>query len=116
MNPGRPAPKLPPALTAFADVVAPYADLLSTPDRQDTDSVTPKHKPVRGVARVALQARARAAYQDGATIREVASLIGRSYGATYTLLAEAGVLPSRRTGAVRSGVERTGGSVESPWG
>ncbi|GHI91311.1 helix-turn-helix domain-containing protein [Streptomyces olivaceus] len=47
--------------------------------------------PVTGAAREALAARAKELYLSGCTIQSTADRIGRSYGATRTLLVEAGV-------------------------
>ncbi|MEU9597178.1 helix-turn-helix domain-containing protein [Streptomyces sp. NPDC048109] len=49
------------------------------------------HAAVTGPARLALAAKAKELYLAGCTIQSTATRIGRSYGATRTLLLEAGV-------------------------
>ncbi|WP_435056772.1 helix-turn-helix domain-containing protein [Streptomyces capoamus] len=59
-------------------------------------------RPITGAARIRLRERAARLYIEGATIPEVAQLIGRSYGTAHTLLHEAGVR-IRPRGAQRIG-------------
>ena len=47
---------------------------------------------ITGSARVELGAQLRTAYERGASIRQLAGGIGRSYGSTHLLLAEAGTV------------------------
>jgi transposase len=44
-----------------------------------------------GADRDRLGAKAKAAYEGGASVRQIAAELGRSYGATHQLLTEAGV-------------------------
>jgi hypothetical protein len=80
----------------YSELTAPYRDLLvptgGAPIRTGS-------APLKGAERAETQARVRTAYEAGATVREVAQEIGRSYSATYKLLVEAGAAfrsPSRR--------------------
>ncbi|MEY9968701.1 hypothetical protein ABIA33_006788 [Streptacidiphilus sp. MAP12-16] len=62
----------------------------------------PKRSKVSGSARAELAARARNSYEGGASVRTVATEIGRSYGAAHMLLAESGVTFRSRSGQLRA--------------
>ncbi|MFC1405688.1 MULTISPECIES: helix-turn-helix domain-containing protein [Streptacidiphilus] len=66
------------------------------------DAPTAKATRITGVARVKLRGQLKTAYEDGASIRQLAAGIQKSYGSTHSLLAEAGVDFRNRGGQPRS--------------
>jgi hypothetical protein len=62
------------------------------------DPVASKNSKITGEVRTQLKADLRAAYEGGASVRQIAAGIGRSYGSAHLLLAEAGVTFRRRGG------------------
>ncbi|MEU6250655.1 helix-turn-helix domain-containing protein [Glycomyces sp. NPDC047010] len=64
---------------------------------------TDPNRQVRGDERRELTDRVTAAYEQGRSIRDIASTIGRSYGFTHRLLAEAGIDFRTRGGARKGG-------------
>lgn len=64
---------------------------------------TDPNRQVRGEERRQLTERVTAAYDQGRSIRDIATSIGRSYGFVHRLLAEAGVDFRTRGGARKGG-------------
>lgn len=64
---------------------------------------------VIGSERRAVAAKIKARYERGASIREIAEDIGRSYGFVHRMLGEAGAEMRGRGGGSRSGDAYTGG-------
>ena len=62
----------------------------------------PKGAHITGEARARLMAELKRAYESGRSIRSLAAEHGRSYGATYSLLTQAGVRFRNRGGDMRS--------------
>ncbi|WP_340458416.1 helix-turn-helix domain-containing protein [Streptomyces sp. A475] len=61
-----------------------------------------KGKRITGAARDKVAAELKAAYEGGASIRNIADSVGRSYSFVHRILTEAGVTLRGRGGAVRS--------------
>lgn len=61
----------------------------------------PKNPRFTGTARVELGEQLKTAYEGGASVRQLAVGIQRSYGSTHLLLAEAGVVFRNRGGQRR---------------
>jgi hypothetical protein len=61
----------------------------------------PKNTRITGAARSELAVQLKAAYEGGASVRQLAAGIGRSYGATHLILSEAHVAFRGRGGQPR---------------
>ncbi|MFE3629392.1 helix-turn-helix domain-containing protein [Streptomyces goshikiensis] len=108
-DPGRGEASLPPApLRSSSDVIVRAAGEAapgsshpsrSSREREEGEAMLSKHAPITGTPRRHLSAAMRRAYDQGASIRLLAQISGRSYGSVHRLLIEAGAVMSPRGGS-----------------